>query len=101
MTDLPRTQTERRKVRQRENYERTRGPRRLAVPAPRAHAAADGTFQPYDADGAILPSEGPGVPVLGHAYCRCGAASPPLYTSRERRLWHTEHREQLAGVTWA
>lgn len=88
-------------VRRRTPQVRPPSPKRLAVPAPRAHAAADGTFQPYDADGAPLPSEGPGVAVLGHAFCRCGAASPPLYTSRERRLWHTEHREQLAGVAWA
>lgn len=76
-------------------------PKHRAVPAPRAHAAVDGAFLPRDAVGALLPSEGPGVAVLGHTFCRCGAMSPPLYTSRERRLWHVEHREQLAGVDWA
>jgi hypothetical protein len=79
---------------------RPRSGRVLAVPAPRAHAAVDPQYRPADDAGVTLPGQGPGVALLGHTHCRCGAMSPPLYTSRERRLWHTKHREEIAGVTW-
>lgn len=94
------TRTERRNATRRKTYAREPGPRHLAVPPTKGHTAADSEHRPYDALGVRRPSGGPGQAVMGRSHCRCGAMSPELWTNRERRLWHTEHREQIAGVAW-
>jgi hypothetical protein len=55
---------------------------------------------PRAADGTLLPTYGPGSSQTGHAQCSCGEISPPLPSGRERKLWHIQHREELAGVPW-
>lgn len=63
-------------------------------PLHKNHAAAD-------VDGTLLPPEGMGgVGQYGYTHCVCGAKSPILRTTRERRLWYTTHREEVLGVPW-
>ena len=73
----------------------------LAVPAVKGHRPLAKGFAPLDVDGTPLPSDGSGGPgQYGYAHCICGAKSPVLRTTRERKLWYTTHREKLAGITW-
>ena len=70
-----------------------------AVPQVPGHSNRAGGA-PRDISGLRLPTYGPGSSQSGYAHCSCGAVSPLLSSNRERKLWHTTHREELAGVPW-
>ena len=69
------------------------------VPTVKGHSnTAGGSAR--DIDGSFLPSPGSGATAYGYAFCSCGMRSPILPNGRERKLWHTRHREEIAGVPW-
>lgn len=70
-----------------------------AVPAVRGHSNRR-HGDAFDLAGLPLPAPGTGATTWGHAHCQCGAVSPLLPSGRERKLWHTRHREEIAGVPW-
>jgi hypothetical protein len=72
-----------------------------AVPQQAGHRSVARGFAPLDVDGSSLgPQSSGGGGVAGYTHCVCGARSSILRTTRERRLWHTMHREEIAGVPW-
>jgi hypothetical protein len=74
---------------------------RNAVPQQRGHRPLHKGHAAADLDGTKLPPQGTGGGgQAGYAHCVCGARSPIVRTTRERRLWYTRHREQIAGVPW-
>jgi hypothetical protein len=72
----------------------------MAVPQQRGHRPLYRRPRPLDVDGTVIPSQGPGVPQPGYTFCTCGVGSRVLPSDRERKLWHTKHREKIAGVPW-